>query len=638
VHAPKFYNSIRFQIIMSVVIASLVLMVLSFLWVSYYYHSQMVNSFRDYAINLNDAMEGALEGSMQAHNNDDINRMMQTLTERDDIERARLLTKDGRIFLSSSQDEVGTEFPMSDQGCQICHEHEPGERTKVVMHDLPNGDRIMRSINPIENKLSCYSTEGCHLEEPKLIGMLMLDYSMHSFMSELSENIKEIMLIFAAAGVAVFSLLYFLMNKVIFHKLAHIAEITGLVGKGDITQRIEAMGNNEISQLAASCNDVIQTLEESKKENEEQKNYLTHLINSIEDKIIVIDRQYRIVMANNAAIAGRDILMEEVIGMPCYRFSHFGAGEKCPDNLCPAAETIVTGKLVKAVHSHDDGHGGTRHMEIHSSPFLGEDGEVTQIIEVMRDITAREYLEAQLAYTEKLSTVGRIAAGMAHEINNPIAAIAACAEGLQRRTKNLDPEIAESIQDLPQYLETIKQSAYRCKSITQKMLTLSRQVEPTFRLINPNDVIKDTIALVEYEAKSEQKKIELDLAADLPYIRADGSQLGQVFLNLVQNALDAIDTSEEIKITTRKNSHSVEIIFDDEGCGIARENLQNIFEPFFTTKPPGKGTGLGLSISEGIIRGHGGTLEVSSELGIGTTFRVVLPTDAQRFAGKAEIP
>ncbi|MFC1718669.1 PAS domain-containing sensor histidine kinase [Candidatus Poribacteria bacterium] len=628
-HAPKFYNSIRFQIIMSVVIASLVLMSLSLLWVSYHYRSQMTNSFRDYAINLNDAMEGALEMSMQSHNIDDIYHMIQTLEEREDIEKARILTKDGKIVVSSSQDEIGRKFSMDDEACQVCHDQNLEERTRTVIHYKLNGDQVMRSVNPIANKPSCYIGSGCHSREEKLSGMLMLDYPMQPVMSKLSGNIKEVMLIFAAVGVAVFFLLYFLMNKVIFHKLAHIAEITRLVGKGDIDQRIEAMGDNEISQLAASCNDVIQTLEESTKENEERKNYLTHLINSIEDEIIVIDREYRVVMVNNAAVASRNILVEEAIGMPCYRVSHPGSANECLDDSCPAKKTFDTGKLSKVLHSHYGEDGKARYMEIHSWPLLDEAGEVIQVIEVLRDITERKHLEAQVVYSEKLSSVGRIAAGMAHEIGNPLASIAACAEGLQRRSRDLGPEIAESIRDLPQYLETIKQSAYRCKEITQKILTISRQVEPSLRSVNPNDVLEDILDLVEYEVKSKQKSVSLNLAEQIPYIQADKSQLSQVFLNLIQNGLDAIDAFGEMTITTREISNAIEIIFEDNGCGISAEDLQNIFEPFFTTKPTGKGTGLGLPISESIIREHGGTITVSSDIGIGTTFRIVLPIKQQ---------
>ena len=624
----RFYHSIRFQIIMSVIIALFVVMSLSFYGFYLYHRRQTVKSFEDYTIHLNDAMEGALEISMQANDADAMNHMIQTLEDRHDIEAARLLTKDGVIKISSSQDEIGTEIPISEKSCQICHEREPGDRTKTVEYNLPNGDLIMRSVNPIVNMPSCINEIGCHSTEERFSGMLMLDYSMQPVMSELSKGSRKIMLIVTGAGVGLFFLLYFLMNKVIFNKLTHIVEIARLVGKGDITQRIQSMGRNEISLLAASFNEVIQTLEESTKENKEARDYLTHLINSIEDEILVVDRQYRVVMANNAVVAGRNISREEAIGMPCQQlFSHVGTGRKCPDDYCPAAETLATGKLSKVLHSHHDGNGKTKYVEIYSSPFLNEDGEVTQVIEVMRDITERKHLEAQLAYSEKLSSVGRIAAGMAHEINNPIAAIAVCAEGLQRRSKDWGLTAEDSVRDLPQYLETIRQSAYRCKAITQKMLTFSRQIEPSFGLINPNNVVEDVLALVEYEAESARKNINLDLAKDMPHIKADESQLSQVFLNLIHNGLDAIDASGEITITTRKASDAIEIIFEDKGCGIAKADLQNIFEPFFTTKPTGKGTGLGLPISESIVRRHGGTIEVSSEIGIGTTFRVVLPIE-----------
>ncbi len=638
-HTPKFYSSIRFQIIMSVVITSLIMMVLSFLWASYHYRNQMNKNFQQYKIHLSDALESALEMCMRTENTDDMKSVVQALAGRDDIEKASIFTKNGKVFISSAQNEI----PMSSEACQICHEYRMEKWTKaaknkeIVKHDLPNGNQVMRSINLIENKPSCYNAEGCHPKETGLLGMLMLDYSMQSFRSEVSRNVKQLMLVFAAVGIAVFFLLYFLMNKVIFNKLAHIVEITGLVGKGDITQRIEAMGDNEISQLAASFNTVIQTLEESTKENEEQKNYLTHLINSIEDEIVVVDRRHRITMINNAAIADRNITREEAVGMLCHQIAHLGTGRGCPNTRCPATMTFATGKLYKVTHLHDDEEGGTKYMEIYSSPLLGEDGEVIQVIEVMRDITERQLLRTQLIHSEKLSLVGRIAAGMAHEINNPIASIAMCAESLKKQARDLESEGGESIRNLSKYLAIIEESAYRCKDITDKMLILSRQVESTFELVNPNDVIENTLDLAKHEAEEEQKNINLDLAEDMTCIQADRSQLNQVFLNLLLNGLDAIDASGEMTITTRKASDFVEIIFEDKGCGIAEENLQKIFEPFFTTKPIGKGTGLGLSISAGIIQEHGGTIGVSSELGIGTTFSVVLPTNVRRSVDRTEV-
>jgi signal transduction histidine kinase len=331
-------------------------------------------------------------------------------------------------------------------------------------------------------------------------------------------------------------------------------------------------------------------------------------------------------MVNNAVVEGQNISTEEVIGLPCYQISAHN-GSNCPNSNCPATRTFATGKLEKVLHTHGETRETRRYIEIYSSPLVDEDGKVNQVIEVMRDVTEREHLEAQLIYSEKLFSVGRIAAGMAHEINNPIAAIAACAEGLQRRSKGWEIKADKTLDDLPQYLEKIKQNAYRCKEITQNMLTFSRQTEPTFEWGNPNDMIKDILDFVEYEVKSAHKNIELNLAEDIPLIQADKSQLSQVFLNLIHNGLDAMDAAGEITITTRKVSESIEILFEDTGCGITKENLRNIFEPFFTTKPPGKGTGLGLSISESIIRKHSGTITATSKIGRGTTFRIVLPIE-----------
>lgn len=624
---PKFYHSIRFQITMSVIVASFTAMSLSFYVFRKDYSNQMIDSFRDDATHLNEAMENYLELVMQTKDVEEMKRIIRGMEERYDVERAFILATDGTIKISSNEDEIGDVISTEGQICIDCHQREPEEQIKT--ETVAYGNTIMRSINPIVNKPLCYGTE-CHPSTETITGMLMLDYSMEPVMNQISGNIRRMIFIFGGIAVVLISLFFLLLNKVIFGKLTNIVEIAKSVGKGDITQRIQAMGKNEISLLATSFNQVLQNLEESTEECKKSNDNLAHLINSIKDSILVVDREYRVVMANKAAVASINISMEEAKGLPCYQISSHHTGkpnDKCPNYYCPTARTFETHKLEKAHHTCLDENGETRHIEIYSSPLLYENGEVAQVVEVMRDITERKHLEAQLDHSEKLSSLGRIAAGIAHEINNPIAAIAACVEGLQRQLKNIEPEAEKSLEDLPQYLETIRQSAYRCEVITRKLLIFSRQTETIFELVNPNDVIEDVLDLVKHEAIWEHKNINPNLAEDIPRIQADKSQLSQVVLNLTHNALDAIDASGEVTITTRQATDAIEIIFEDTGCGIAKENLQKIFEPFFTTKPVGKGTGLGLSISEGIIRKHRGDITVSSEIGIGTTFRIVLPTN-----------
>jgi signal transduction histidine kinase len=231
---------------------------------------------------------------------------------------------------------------------------------------------------------------------------------------------------------------------------------------------------------------------------------------------------------------------------------------------------------------------------------------------------------------EKLASLGRLAAGVAHEINNPLSSVAGFAEAIGRRVESTRLEEVEGFRDVPDYLAFIQQEVGRATAIVRRLLDFARQREPSFEEINLASLVQDTVALIRRQAAVTNKRIVLDLAPGLPSVRADHQMLQQVILNLVTNALDAIEGAGEVRITARAAPGHVEMLVQDTGCGIPPEHLAKIFDPFFTTKDVGKGTGLGLAISQGILEQHGGSIEVKSDgMGKGTTVAVCIPVVAQ---------
>jgi len=222
----------------------------------------------------------------------------------------------------------------------------------------------------------------------------------------------------------------------------------------------------------------------------------------------------------------------------------------------------------------------------------------------------------QLVQSEKLASIGQLAAGVAHEINNPIGVILGFTQVLLKRTEP----------DSPVYkpLSTIEREGLRCKEIVQGLLDFARQSKPRPRRLNINEVIQATCSLMEHQENSKVRIIT-DYAADLPEVVADENQLQQVFFNVVLNAYHAMPDGGELRVTSQAVDNEVRAIFADTGEGISASDLKRIFDPFFTTKDVGQGTGLGLSISYGIVEQHGGTIEVTSELGAGATFTIRLP-------------
>ncbi len=232
---------------------------------------------------------------------------------------------------------------------------------------------------------------------------------------------------------------------------------------------------------------------------------------------------------------------------------------------------------------------------------------------------------------EKLASLGRLAAGLAHEINNPLSSVAGFAEALQRRAQAERLHELEKFQDVPEYLALIQQEVGRASAIVRRLLDFARQREPSFENLNLGSLIRETVALIRSQAVVTNKRIELNLPRNLPVVQADRHMLQQVFLNLLTNALDAIEGEGEVRIAAFPVPGQVEVVLQDTGCGIPREHLARIFDPFFTTKDVGKGTGLGLAICQGILEQHGGSIEVRSDgLGTGTTVAVRLPVAATK--------
>lgn len=228
----------------------------------------------------------------------------------------------------------------------------------------------------------------------------------------------------------------------------------------------------------------------------------------------------------------------------------------------------------------------------------------------------------------KLASVGRLAAGVAHEINNPLAIINEKA-GLVKDLLELSGDVKDK-EKLLALLNGIFDSVIRCRTITHRLLGFARRMEITHEVIDLNDVVKEVIGFIEKEILFRNIRLELNLREDLPKIESDKGQLQQVLLNIINNAIDAVEERGLIEVSTKvKDKNTVMVSIRDTGSGIPKDTLKHIFEPFYSTKEKGKGTGLGLFISYGIIKKLGGTILVESEVNKGTTFTVELPISAE---------
>jgi two-component system, NtrC family, sensor kinase len=244
----------------------------------------------------------------------------------------------------------------------------------------------------------------------------------------------------------------------------------------------------------------------------------------------------------------------------------------------------------------------------------------------------RELAFRGIEHSQKLSSIGRLAAGVAHEVNNPLAVINEKA-GLMKDLIGFTPGFPDKEKFLA-LVGTIIQSVERCRAITHRLLGFARRMDVEVQILDINDIVKEVIGFLEKEALHRNIKLGLHLAADLPRIASDRGQLQQVFLNILNNAFAAVEDGGTVSVTTwEKDMDTVVITFQDNGLGMSDETLRHIFEPFFTTKK-GSGTGLGLSITYGIVKRLGGDIEVHSKEGQGTRFTVYLPKKSKEESGK----
>ena len=335
---------------------------------------------------------------------------------------------------------------------------------------------------------------------------------------------------------------------------------------------------------------------------------------AVKDMILVVDRQMRIFRVNPATLQHSGLLEEEIMGRNCCEVI---CASPVPCDNCAVHEALRTGETASSQRQFDDG----RIMEIYAYPSNYEQSEPGVFIYV-RDITERLKMQVQILKTARLAGLGEMSAGVAHELNTPLAVILGDIQLLMRELPGDDQRLS--------LFNDIKTCSLRCKQIVQGLLAFSRQEQFTFSPVAVNDVVEDAMKLVAYQIETDNIRIDLDCAGQIPLIDGNAQQLEQVLINLLLNAKQSFEGVEGMRMIGvqtgfDREREQVFVRVSDTGQGISQDNLPQIFDPFFTSKPVGKGTGLGLSVSLGIVQTHGGTVGAESEPGRGSIFTVYLP-------------
>lgn len=359
-------------------------------------------------------------------------------------------------------------------------------------------------------------------------------------------------------------------------------------------------------------------------ESEAQRRFIEAIIDSLPVSLYAVDRDYRVVAWNrNRELGELGIPRGSVLGRNVFKVLTRQPRDVLEHEF---SRVFETGEIERIEQETASGKGEIRHWLISKIPMWADSsGEVSHVITVGEEVTDRVEASRAVARAEKLAAVGRLAAGVVHEINNPLATISACAESLEARVNEGAFDNSPVVEDLREYLGLIRSEAFRCKSITNGLLDFSRTRAADHVIIELGDVIASVIRLLSHQKRRSAVEFRVEVAEDLAQVSGDPGQLQQALIALATNALDALVISGVLTIDARNAGDKVVVQVTDNGVGIPPENLTKIFEPFFTTKEIGKGTGLGLAVCYGILTEHGGSLDVQSTVGVGTTFTITLP-------------
>jgi two-component system, NtrC family, sensor kinase len=357
----------------------------------------------------------------------------------------------------------------------------------------------------------------------------------------------------------------------------------------------------------------------------------SQLYTSLEQKAVQVARlkdfSENIVESLNVGVLAVDLLgtidawnsrMEQLIGVNQPEAVGKPYSQLLPQDLVQEIEARGDEEQVTGIYKHRLIHQGRAVvLNVSITPLVSKSGEKIGRLLLFDDVTQREQMEEQMSQTEKLTSLGLLAAGVAHEVNTPLAVISNYIQMLAKQLPEGDPRHA--------IIDKIVKQTFRASEIVNNLLNFSRTGPSALADVDVNHVVEETLSLVSHPLKTSQIQVVKQLGSSLPAVRGSANKLQQVFLNLFLNARDAMPQGGMLEVRTAAHNGSVEIEVVDTGNGISREHIHKIFDPFFTTKPGGRGTGLGLSVSYGIIKEHAGKIDVRSTPGRGTSFHVEFP-------------
>ncbi len=554
-------------------------------------------------------LAAASAAGFETKSEDQLLPLLSAALVREEAAYAIALDAEGHVLAHTNVLEKGKTYgdqPASDRASR---------GAPVVTEVSWQGKRVADVTWPVWQQLSATSQSGEDLilsagqdpSERVRLGSLRLALPLDRALETENKITRQLAILLAIAWALILGLAFVLIRNIL-NPVARLVLATESLAQGDYTARVPIPSASEFAILASTFNRMIESLGQTTV----SKDFLDMILTNMLDPLVVLKADSSVRMVNRAAL--------ELLG--------YGAGdllEQPPTMIMTTAPQMIA--AIRERGSVDDQEqqwktkDGTAIPVLFSgSVFKDPQGTVLGWIFVAKDMREWQRREKELRQTEKLSAVGRLASGVAHEINNPLGVILGYAESALWDLKPEDP--------LQEPLKSIQRETMRCKNLVQDLLTFSRVSKTEQEPMQLNAAVKGAFSLVLAEARLGQVHVVQDLQEGLPAIRGNVNQLQQVIINLANNALDAMKQQGTLTVrtdqTTENGKRWVVLSISDTGSGIPADVLPRIFEPFFTTKSIGQGTGLGLGLVAEIVQKHSGTIDVQSKPGH-TVFEIRFP-------------
>ena len=596
-------------------IGSLLVLVSAVLLVvlSNYYQNRLVSEHSRASMQINRLLQAALENAMLKRDIPGLQNILDDMGQQSGIARVMILNPEFEVRFSTDPDRLNSLLKED-----ITKQALASQSQKTLFLQSTQFGEVLRSVNPVKNQPACRECHG-EISDNPVNGLLVVDYQARM----IRQDAMTSALTLGGVGLLVISAvclgIWFALVRLVINPLGQMEQATHALAKGQFDRVVFIKGSDEFARLGESFNLMSGQLRQSLTHLKQSEHFLQALIDAIPDGIRVIDQNFRILKANAAYCTQVGQPLDRVLGSRCFSSSH-ERDIPCEYTMicCPVVELCERdGDKLITQDKHTNADGETFYVEVSSARVdMVIDGKtVPCVVEAIRNLDE----QAKISQQQRLSEIGLLAAGVAHEIYNPLSSVDL---GLTALQSDL---LANETEKTLEYFDIIRNEIQNCIKITDSLLLLSAPSGEAQDLIALDKVVPETLALLRYEAAQTGVTVHHDIPERTRILGSD-SDIRMLTVNLAMNAIHAMPDGGELNVSARREGGEIVLMVADQGVGIAPKDLNNIFMPFWSRRADSStGRGLGLSIVRAILDRNEAKIEVESKLGSGSLFSIRFP-------------